>query len=361
MDNSSSSSDTTGPTGDRSSSSEIIVDLGDINWESDIGGTLEVANVLSKEIVLFHGQTPSKSNMMGGIRSSTVKSIDVSKYVSDFNTGGYIILRGISLQEYIENENDLSAAKVEFNAFATYKAGQMYRVTVDYNYVGDYATKLTNRGSLGLELRKDGPEGDKVAYVPALQANQMLYKQTATSETLFPFYVFYNSSTQTTSTLTATGMHESVAITPRPASNPSGISTISFPNEGTDSWATIAGSLKSPVAYITVQNNVMAEQAVYFANAGGYNYYSQSGYNSIFSGGKLTFEVEAAETPGVQKRLSVLLYNGSIMVPVLFENALTAPVIENGYDYTVIITGSGQNASGYTATITKGQKRDLPF
>jgi hypothetical protein len=36
------------------------------------------------------------------------------------------------------------------------------------------------------------------------------------------------------------------------------------------------------------------------------------------------------------------------------------PILKNGYDYTVNVSGSGQTASGYTVTITESaQPRDL--
>jgi hypothetical protein len=331
-----------------------------VNWDSDNGGTLEVYNSSSKDIVVFHGQVPTSNSIMGGVRAGTTKTFDVSKYVSDFDVGGYMILRGITRDEYNDHELDLSKAKVEFNAFATYKAGQKYRITIDYNFIGDYAVRVTNRGKVGLELRQNSPEGEKVAYLPALQVNQMLYTQTTDAVTLFPFYVLYNKSTQTVTTLKATSMFESVMATPRSASDPSKISTVYFPNDETDSWAKIVGTLKSPVAYITVTNNIM-NQAVYFTNAGSNRYRSQGGYDAIGGGEQLVFEVEATEEPGIEKSLIALVYNGSIQVPVLFEGETTPPVIENGYDYTVSINGSGSVASGYSATIRKGQKRDLSY
>jgi len=329
-----------------------------INWDSDNGGTLEVSNTSNKDIVLFHGQVPAEKSIMGGVRAGKTKNIDISKYVDDFAVGGYIILRGISRDEFNANSLNLAAAKVEFNAFATYGAGKKYRVTIDYNYMGDNAVRITNRGRVGLELRKDSPEGEKVAYLPALQVNQMLYTQTTDAITLFPFYVFYNSSTQTITTLKATSMYESVMAAPRPASDPSRINTVYFPNDETDSWEKIVGTLKSPVAYITVTHNVM-NQAAYFTNAGSMRYYSQGGYDAIGSGEQLTFEVEAAEDPGIKKGLMVVLYNGLIRVPVTFEDETTEPVIENGYDYMVSVSGSGQDEKNYSATIVKGNKRDL--
>jgi len=328
-----------------------------IKWDDDNNGTLEVFNGSNKDIVLFHGQVPANNSIMGGVRAGSTRNIDISKYVSDFGVGGYIILRGMSRDEFNENSLNLAAAKVEFNAMATYGAGQKYRVTIDYNYTGDNAIIITNRNKVGIELRKDSPDGEKVAYLPANKVNQMLYTQTTDAITLFPVYVLYNKSTQEITTLKATDMFEAIMAVPRPAANPQAINAYYFPNDPTDTWEKIVGTLKSPVAYITVTNNVM-NQAAYFTNAMSTRYYSQGGYNAIGSGEQLTFEVEATE-PGIAKSLMAVLYNGVIRVPVTFAGETTEPVIENGYDYMVNISGSGQDEKNYSATIVKGKKRDL--
>jgi hypothetical protein len=325
-----------------------------IDWSSDNGGTLEVVNNSTTDIVLFHGQVPAQNSIMGGVRAGTTKNVDVSKYVPDFHVGGYMILRGMSRYEYNKNSLDLASAKIEFNAMATYGAGKKYRVSIESSYTGDYAVRIINRGRVGLELRKDSPEGEKVAYLPAFQQNQMLYTQNSNDITLFPYYVLYNNTTQTITTLKATSIRESIQASPRPASNSQGINTIYFPNDLTDTWEKIVGTLKSPVAYIRVTNNVM-NQSAYFTNAGSRRYLSQEGYEGIASGERLTFEVEATEE-GEQRQLILMYYGGTEQVPVLFEGETTPPLIENGYDYTVSVNQVG---TGFTATIVKGKKRDL--
>jgi hypothetical protein len=335
----------------------------EVKWDSDNSGTLEINNTSGKDIVLFHGQVPTTSSIMGGVRAQTTKKIDISKYVSDYDVGGYIVLRGFTREEYDANQFNLSEAKVEFNAFATYKAGELYRVTIDYNFFGDYAIRVTNRERIGIELRRDSPEGEKVAYLPALRVNQMLYTQTSDAIALYPFYVLYNKSTQTITTIKATDIMESVTAVPRAASNPSGLNTVYFPNDATLSWEKIVGSLKSPVAYITVSNNIM-NQAAYFTNAASKRYISQNGYDAVGSGEQLVFEVEAGDPDedgngGIEKSLMAVVYQGRFTVPVLFEGETTLPKIKNGYEYIVSISGSGSVESGYSATIREVRKRDL--
>ncbi|MCL2261152.1 MAG: hypothetical protein FWC15_07355 [Fibromonadales bacterium] len=366
-----------------SSSSETF-----LNWGSDSNGTLEVVNTSNRDIVLFLGERPTDSGIIGGVRAGSTRTVDICKYVADCGVGGWVIVRGITRDVYNDNIHDLtSVTKIDFSAMVTYKSDQKYRITIDYNTIGDYAVRLVNNGRLGMELRKDSPEGEKVAYLPALQQNQLFYTQTTNAMTLFPFYVLYNRTTQSVTTLKATSMFESVQVNPRLASGD--ILTYYFPNDPSDSWDKIIGTLKSPVAYVTVMSNVMNVSA-YFT-AGNNWLYSQSGYNDIGPGEQLVFEVEAAEPTeyekkiekdgngndvekddldkpiagGLQRNLQAVLYGGAIQVPVLFYNAdgtpvdNEPPVIYNGYDYTVSIYGSGQDASGYKATIVKGRKRNI--
>ncbi|MDR2731613.1 MAG: hypothetical protein LBB36_00160 [Fibromonadaceae bacterium] len=337
-----------------------------IKWDNDNGGTLEVTNTSNKDIVVFYGAVPTKSSIMGGVRATSTKAFDISKYVSgnDYGAGGYIVLKGITREEYNNNELDLSKAKVEFNAFATYKAGEIYRVTIDRNYMGDYAVRIINRGEYGLELRRDSPDGEKVAYMPALKQNQMLYTQTSEALTLFPVYVVYNKRTQEIITLKATNIFESVTVRGDRVSDPSKISTVYFPNDPNFSWEKIVGSLKSPVAYIAVTSGVY-NQAAYFTNAGSKRYYSQEGYDAINGGETLIFEVEAGDydednkTGGKQLDLVFMLYGGQVEVPVFFEgdDTKSAPRIKNGYNYNVSLRGT--NANGYTATIEEVNKRSF--
>jgi len=328
-----------------------------IKWDSDNGGTLEVTNTSSKDIVLFHGQVPAEKSIMGGVRAGSTRNIDISKYVTDFDVGGYIILRGMSRDEFNENSLNLAAAKVEFNAMATYRAGQRYRVTIDYNYMGDNAFRVTNNGEFGLELRKNSPEGEKIAYLPKLSTNNIIYTQTTEAITLFPVYVAYNKSNATVITLNATSLFETVTAAPRPA-NSNYIQTYSFPNDPTLTWEKIRGSLKSPVAYVTVKNNVI-NQAAYFTNAGSARFKSQQGYDAIGSGEQWIFEVEATEE-GVPTNLVATLYGEKIKAYVRTKEAPgESPVIKNGYNYTVVIEGGGQESSGYTAFIEETGKRDL--
>jgi len=336
-----------------------------VNWDGSNSGTLELINGSNKDMVVFVGQVPSKSSMLGGVRAGATVKHDISKHVSDFAVGGYAILRGVTKEEYDLNADDPSRAKIEFNAMVTYQGGVMYRYNINPNYMGDNGFKVTNNFRIGIELRKDSPDGEKVAYLPAMKQNQMVYTQNTDLLTLFPVYVYYNRETGEVSTLKTGSMFETVSAVPRPLGpNAKDIQNYYFPNDEKLTWESIVGNLKHSRAYITFTSNI-SNQAGYVTNAMSKRLVSQEGYDAIGSGeSRRVFEIESTEE-GEPKALTAVFYGGAIKIPVLFEGETESPVIKNGYDYTVTIDykgeyeGSIQNEKNYKATIVEGKKRDI--
>jgi hypothetical protein len=363
-----------------------------IKWDGDNGGTLEVINGSTKDIVVFHGQVPTKNSIMGGIRAGVTKTFDVSKYVDDFDVGGYIILKGISREEYLDGK--LSDPKVEFRAMATYKRGTKYRIQIDASYMGEYGFKVNNTSSVGLELRKNSPDGEKVAYLGAFESNQMIYTSTKNSIRLFPVYVYYNKSTGEVTTLKTADIFSSVNAAPRELAGATSMNGYSFPSEDTNLWDEIKKTLKTSVAYIKIRNNMSNQEAAYLT-IGGSNYlYSQSGYDAVGSGEPLVFEIEGSDMAGgLETNLMVNIYNGLIKIPVLMKESveeeingeevivgedgeeetvptttivtttrMISPKLKNGYDYEITVKGNGRELSGYTAEIVESDgPRDLSY
>jgi len=333
-----------------------------INWDGDNGGTLELINGSSKDMILFVGQVPSQSSMLGGVRAGATVKHDISKHVSDFSVGGYAILRGVTKEEYDKNP-DPAKAKVEFNAMVTYKGGTIYRYNINPNYMGDNGFRVTNNSRIGMELRKNSPDGEKVAYLPALQVNQMVYTQTTEALTLFPVYVFYNKSTGEVTTLKSTDIFASSRVNPMPLNSTTGsIPVTYFPNDGETEWAKIVGTLKQYTAYIKVYNGV-PNQAADVTIALSNPLISQSGLEAVPSGNNQIFEVESTDE-GSRINLIISFYAAKIIVPVRFEDETTIPIIKNGYNYTVNVDylggeGGIQNSDNYKATIVEGSKRDI--
>jgi hypothetical protein len=292
---------------------------------------------------------------LGGVRALTSKNFDISDDVDDFNVGGYIILRAISKDEYEANKANLNRAKIEYSAMATYGQGKKFRVEISPSYTGDYAYRVTNLGRIGMELRKDSPDGEKIGYLPSLASNMLLYADSTDGFSIYPVFVYYNRINQQVTTLRATSMFETVSVSPRSAAG-GVIQSYILPADPGAAWENIKGSLSSPVAYVTITNNV-ANQSGRVTIAGTNRINSQNGYDSIGSGETLTYEIKSTDD-GTPQNVVLVYYNGAVQIPV--KDGDSTPTLKNGYDYTITVSGSGQNASGYTVTFSESANpRDL--
>jgi len=337
-----------------------------VNWDGDSNGALELVNGSNKDFILFIGKIASQSSIVGGVRQGATRRYDISRHVDDFAVGGFTILRGVTKDEWDKNP-DPTKAKVEFTAMVTYRSGAVYRYNINPDWIGDYAFRAENNSPVGIELRKDQPDGEKVAYLPPYQRNQLVYASTTDIMNLFPVFVVFNNTTKEVTTIKAQSMAAQVAVGAVPLTDKQ-MPTIQFPDEGL-SWEQITGDLRSPVAYVSFTNNIM-NQAVYFTNAGSTRYYSQDGFDGVNSGFTKTFEVKGdtlinGELPITAERNLVVLVRGSVKVPVLEEGKTSSPFIENGYNYTVTVKykGSGDvmDRDNYEARIVKGNKRKADF
>jgi hypothetical protein len=326
-----------------------------INWNNEAAGTLTVINNTSKDMVIFQGQTPSASNIMGGVKALSSKTFDISDDVEDFNTGGFLILRGIAKDEYEANKTNLSRAKIEYSAMATYGQGKKFRTEISPNYTGDYAYRVTNLGRIGMELRKDSPDGEKIGYLPSLASNMLLYADNSEGFAIYPVFVYFSRSTGQVTTLKPTSQFETIGVSPRPATG-SEIQAYTLPADQGATWDSIKATLSSPVAYVTVTNSV-ANQSARVTLSGTNRLNSQNGYDSIGSGETLTYEIKSTNT-GSQQAIILTYYNQALQIPILDNNA--TPTLKNGYDYTISVSGSGQTAEGYSFTFTESANpRDL--
>jgi len=325
-----------------------------IDWDGDPNGTLTVINNVPKDMVIFQGQTPAASNIIGGVRATKSTTFDISGMVDDFNVGGYMILRGITLDEYNANKSSLGTAKIEYSAMATYGQGKKFRTEISPNYVGDFAYRVTNLGRIGMELRKDSPDGEKIGYLSALASNYTLYADKTDGFAIYPVFVYYSKSTGIVTTLKPTTQFETISVSPRPAGG-NEIQAYILPSDPDATWDSIKKSLSSPVAYVTVTNSV-SNQSGRVTLAGTNFLKSQNGYDSIGSGETLTYEITGSET-GKEQNIVITFYNQALQVQVLIDG--DSPSLKNGYDYEITVSGSGQQESGYTVTFTEKSKRDL--
>jgi hypothetical protein len=331
-------------------------DTSGISWDNEGAGTLTVTNNTNKDMVIFQGQTPLSSNIMGGIRALSTKIFDVSDDVDDFNVGGFLILRGIALDEYNANKTNLGRARIEYSAMATYGQGKKYRAEISPNYIGDCGYRVNNLGRIGMELRKDSPDGEKIGYLPALASNMLLYADTTAGFAIHSVFVYYDKSTGQVTTLKSDSQFKTVSVSPRSLSD-SKIQSYTFPADEGATWDSIKASLSSPTAYVTITNNV-ANQSGRVTLAGTNRLNSQNGYDSIGSGEMLTYEIQSTND-GSPQAVVVTYYNQALQVPILDNDGKT-PTLKNGYDYTITVSGSGEKVDGYTVTFKESAAaRDL--
>jgi hypothetical protein len=307
-------------------------------------------------MVMFKGKKKREKKIIGGIRGIRKRRLEIERKVDDFQVGGFMILCGISLDEYNANRDNLSRARIDYSAMATYGRGKRFRTEISPNFMGDYSYRVTNIGRIGMELRKDSPDGDKVGFLSALASNMPLFADSSDGFALYPVYVFFNKRTQEVTTLRPQSQFETVTVSPRPANE--NVQSYIFPADEGATWDNIVGTLTSPVAYVTVTNNV-PNQSGRVTIAGTQRLNAQNGYDTIGGGETLTFEVTSTAA-GSGQNLVLVFYNGALMVPVRFDGDTGNPVIKNGYDYTVSVSGSGSDVSNYVVTIVESDgPRDL--
>ena len=345
-------------TGDDNTTKDDGTTTDGISYANQPNGTLTIRNNTTKDMVLFEGETPKSDTILGGVRAQTSRAFDVSGK-SDFAAGGWMIIKGMAASEYAANKTNLSNAKIEYSALATYHEGEYYEAVINPSYTGEYCIKVSNNGKIGIELHKDSFNGEKIAYLSPHKANQYIYFDDNKSIRLYPVYVYYSKTHHTVSTLSG-DFFESRTVVPAASTEPY-VQTYAFPADENTTWEQIMGSISFPTAYIKVTNSV--EEGAYF-KIGSAQYFAQNGQDAI-GGVPVTFEIESTEA-GAEKQITLALYNGKVNVPVLDANG-SIPTIKNGYDYSVTLTKvvSGNTSAvisdpnSYKATISEGTPRDI--
>ena len=333
----------------------LTQDEANVLWDTEATGTLKIANNTSKDMVVFNGQTPTLTNIIGGVRAGSARYFNIEDDVEDFDVGGYMVLRATTLDEYKAKKANLTNAKMEFSAMATYGKGRKFSVDINPAYTGDFALIVNSTCSIGMELRKDSADGEKIAYLPSYASNYPVYANSPDQIRIFPVYIYFNNITGQITTVKS-DLAGSRGIAPRPITGPE-VPVVKFPADGT-TWEQIKDSLTCPVAFVTCENQ--AVEACYVTKSAGTRLKAQSGYKEVNSGSSDTYEIESTND-GADKNLIITMFNDEVKVPVLDANGEKI-LIKNGYDYTITVTYSGTDvlqSSNYSAIITEGAKRDI--
>jgi hypothetical protein len=329
---------------------------GSINWEGQPNGTLTVINNSTYDMVVFIGQTPTSNGILGGVRAGTTINLDVSDDVPDFEIGGYMILRAMRLDEYEKNKSNLSLAKIDYSAMATYGAGKKYRAELRSINEGNFSYRVQNRSDYGVELRLNSKDGEKLAYLSPKQSRVVLYSPTNTPMVVWPVYVAYNTRSQSIVSFVPPDFIQASDIQPKASTGT--IDDYSFPPEDAD-LDIVFDMVTLPFATITVRNNVGASRSASF-RIGTSTHIPQSNYELVTSGSLETYEIPSTDA-GQQLNLNCGLISNTVAVPVRFEGETGEPLIKNGYIYQVTlsyVSGPADQAGSYKALIEEVDEID---
>jgi len=319
-----------------------ILDFGSyIKWTNDINGTLNVNNKSSKDMVLFLGM-PNNNNLIGGVKTGVIKDFYIASKINNFETGGLAVIYGISIDEYNANIDNLTSAKREYSAMIIYGQGKTYKIEITSLSMGEYMYRISNPNKYGIELRKNSPDGEKIGFIPALSVNVSMYANSSEPFSIVPVFVVYNNVVKEIVTYVPIdnnifqGMPYFVTISPK-GMNSNEIQTYIINIENL--------TISLSTAYINIINNTTLPCEVGIGNT---ILKSVNGLNIISSGQTLTYSI-LSTTEGMQQNI-ILKYQVSNL-PVRFSGETTPPVIKNGYQYTITVTGSGSNTENILITL----------
>jgi hypothetical protein len=337
-----------------------------INWDNEPNGTLEVINNTSKDLIIFLGQIPNYSSILGGVNKSNAKIFDISAVSDDVNIGGgYMILRGMTIEEYNKNKSYIAGAKAEYTAIVTYDQGKIYRAEINQVNFGDYCFIVNNTGQTGIELRKDRLNGEKIIYLPPM-SYYVVYTNSRDGITIYPVYIFYNQVFNSIISFNPNfnSWQDYAWADPRPITHHYGIYEIInhdimaclFPTEPEKlQLQELINNYPYNAAFIRCTNNVPNYAASLRLGE------TVCGKDVINPGETLTFMLPST-AEGKAMDLNMSLLNEMVTIPVKQNGDI--PVIKNGYIYnaTLDYTGYGIGAydpGNYTSEINGGSKLNI--
>jgi hypothetical protein len=320
----------------------------DGSFKNNRNGTTEVVNNTSSDMLLFTGEVISKNYIVGGVKAGTTNTLNFSNE-TDYQVGGYKLLRAVKQREF-EAAGDQS--RVDHSALVVYGEGRKFRVDIRSTTDGDYHYTVYNRSrDYGLELRRNAPEGEKVAYLTKGEVRREIKSSTINELTLYPVWVAFNNQTKSIVTFTPSGPLSALDVQPKRENDEE--SPYYFPADGT-STNIVFPDVQLPFATIQVRNNGSLTANFRVANT---IRTPESGYTGISSGSRESYEIRSS---GEGLNLNLAMAQGQIVVPVRFEdtpNEVTV-TIENGYVYTVALNlvpnGDPGEQSDYRAWLVKG-------
>jgi hypothetical protein len=328
------------------------------SFRNNVNGTVEVVNNTSHDMLLFSGTdvTISLNYIVGGVRAFSTNTVNFSTE-ADYTVGGYKVIRAVKESEFKANGDK---SRTDHSAMITYRDGAKFRTNIVSTTDGAFQYTVHNMNSqYALELRKNSPEGEKVAYLPRAEKNRVIQSPTGVPMTVFPVWIAFNNVTKSIVSFSPSDAGDSWEgereVQPK---SPTGeVPSYRFPDSNID----INFEIGFPFATVQVRNNASRDVVFRIANQ---DKMPESGYKNITSGARESYEI-ISDGEGLDLNLS--MQNGAMKINVRVEDAPdTLPILENGYLYTVnLALKTGANpaqAASYTAYLVKGDaldKKDL--
>jgi len=323
----------------------------DGNYRDNRNGTTEVVNNTSYDMLLFEGEIISTNYIVGGVKSGTRNNVNFSSE-SDWQVGGYKLLRAVKQREFEANGDK---SRIDHSALITYGEGKKFTTNITSTTDGDYQYTVYNRSrDYGLELRKNSPEGAKVAYLTKGEVRRVINSPDTNELTLYPVWVAYNSQTKSIVTFTPTDTLSALDVQPKRSNDD--VTPYYFPLGG--QTVITFPSVNLPFATIQVRNNATMNANFRIGNT---IRTPESGYTGISSGARESYEIRSS---GEGVHLNLSMAQGQIEVPVRFQNSPDAinVVIQNGYLYTVTLNlkpgAEADKAASYEAWLVQQESID---
>jgi len=296
------------------------------DFRDNQNGTVEVINNTDYDMLLFSGGIINEPYIVGGVKSHTTIFVNFSNE-SDFRIGGFAILQGVKQGEFDVYK---ASSKVDWGAMVPYGEGKKFLTKIFTTTVGDYQFTVTNRSNdYALELRKNSPEGEIVAFLSRGEYRKVIKCASSEELTLFPVWVAFNDITKSLVTFSPSIL-AALTITP------------CLPSEASSQYFFPAGAstninfseIQIPFSLINVINNTGSSAILRNGNS---VIIAISGYTDITSGSREIYEILSE---GLDLNLNISLLQGSMMIPVKFEDnpSVSSVTLESGYIYNVTLT-----------------------
>jgi hypothetical protein len=312
------------------------VTVEEVSFASFSPPSIYVDNKSGERLVAFKN-TLSLSTLISGIPAYAFNH-GLAKSDSLFTTTGDFTLILITEAQYNQNKNNLAAATVfaEIYAFYNHEAANNNSFQISSKSGGTGRIILTNPTSWNIEIRKDGPTGEVLGYVPAQIANKVIWVNAPDDYYLYPVFKKYAPSEREMFTIAP--KYTSGPLASKPYSQIIALSAA----DSTYTWnlselATADFTLTSGGFFLRVVNNSTTAVMVTRADE---ELFTSMGIRGIVPGSTNVYTVRISRNPDGTYPASMEISQLKIGTQ---QNMLAVPsnAYKPDYVYTITVTGAG--------------------